>query len=451
MRRFLCILLALSLLFCLAACSSNPEGNNDSSSNNTNTDNNSSNDDLFPELNEVETVTFWHSITNETIYAAFETIVNNFNETVGKENNVYVETVQYSSAAELNTAVTGAIMSGTAPDIIMGSSVYMTEYATAGALVNMDPYIANETYGIDMNDFYDCWLLNANNYDEEGHYYAMPMLPYSEVMYYNVDFFEENNLTVPTTWDEAEETARTISAKIGRGALGWDNAAKMFSTLAEQSGVGYTDKKGTLLFADQLDTVLERVQWYVDLVKEGVFRTPGDSYYFSGPFANEEIPMYIGSGVEGAYIDMKINPDDPFTWSAAPVPYFKDGKPATISECSMIAICSKGTDSKARLAAWEFIKYFESYDANLILTSAGAYLPCLKSVGESDAFLSVASDAQLAGIAQMDRYYAYFAFDDGTVNSSSLYTDMKATCEDILNNGADLTSSIKALLSNYGH
>lgn len=457
MKRLLCLILALAMIACFfAGCDSDPVASDDPQIDTPDTGNNNDNNDtpvvddkLFPELDELVTVTFWHSVTNETVYAAFEEVVNNFNNGIGKEKNVYVELVQYSSAAELNTAVTGAIMSNSAPDIVMGSSIYMVEYMSAEALVNLTPYIEHEEYGMDMSDIYDCWLLNCNNYDEAHNYYCMPILAYSEVMYYNVDFFENNNLTVPTTWEEAEAVSREASAIIGKGALGWDNACKMFTTLAEQTGVGYTDPQGNLLFADDLDTVLEKVQWYVDLVDEGVFRTPGDSYYFSGPFANQEIPMYIGSGVEGAYIDMKIDPANPFTWDCATVPYFEGSDPATFSECNLLAVVDQGEDYKARLASWEFLKYFESTEAVLTMAGAGAYIPVLKSVAEDPAWQATASPAQLVGVEQMSSYYAFYGFDNGEYTSSAIYTDLKTTCETVLGNGDDLRSSIENLLTLY--
>ena len=74
-------------------------------------------------------------------------------------------------------------MSGTAPDLVMGSTIYIIDYLNAGALVDMTPYIESEEYGLDLSDFYDCWLENSNNYDIPG-YYGLPMLPYSEVVYY---------------------------------------------------------------------------------------------------------------------------------------------------------------------------------------------------------------------------------------------------------------------------
>ena len=123
---------------------------------------------------------------------------------------------------------------------------------------------------MDMNEFYDCWLLNCNNYDEAGSYFCLPILAYSEVVYYNVDFFKEHNLTIPTTWDEMEALCQQIKDITGEAGMGWDNAAKMFSTLVEQAGIGYTDPQGNILFGgDNLEGTISTIQRYVDNLNSG--------------------------------------------------------------------------------------------------------------------------------------------------------------------------------------
>ena len=42
-------------------------------------------------------------------------------------------------------------------------------------------------------------------------FYSLPFNKSTEVLYYNKTFFEENNLTVPTTWDEMEEVSNKIT------------------------------------------------------------------------------------------------------------------------------------------------------------------------------------------------------------------------------------------------
>ena len=59
-----------------------------------------------------------------------------------------------------------------------------------------------------------------------------------------------------------------------------------------------------------------------DNVNEGIWRTAGEDQFFSGPFANEMIPMYIGDSVEASYIPDK-NPE--LDTGTAPVPQVSEG------------------------------------------------------------------------------------------------------------------------------
>ncbi len=440
MKRLLCMMLALVMMFALAACSESGTSQDAG--------------DLFPTLDEPITITFWHSVANEDVLNNFLEVVDTFNNTVGKDNNVKVDLVQYPSAAELHTAVTGAIMSNTAPNIVMGNSIYTVDYVAAESLVDLGPYMNHEKYGINIDDYYSSWLTNCNSYDEKGTYYALPCLCYSETMYYNVDFFKEHNLTVPTTWKEAEDVCRKASQILGKGALGWDNAAKMFCTLVTQSGVGYTSPRGELLFNKDLDTALAPVKNYINLVHEGVFRTPGDSFFFSGPFANQEIPMYIGSGVEGVYIDMKIDPNNKFQWDCAPVPQMEGGQKTTFCESNLLSIVNKGSDeaaAKQHLASWIFLKYFESEEAVKKMATVGAYLPILKSVATDPEWLAQASPSQKCCVTQMDSFTPFYGFDNGKFVSSALYSDVKIDMEAVLAGSMQLQDAIDSLLNLYGN
>ena len=402
---------------------------------------------------EVRTLNFWHSITNTTIYAAFEEVVNEFNSGIGAEKGIKIELTQFGSAAKLNTALTGSLqtaMNGSTeelPDIIMGNSIYMVDYVlNAEALVDLTPYIQGEN-GLDMDDFYPCWLTNSMNYDEEHSVYCLPFQGYSEVVYYNVEFFQEHNLSIPTNWDEMVELCKQIVEITGSAGFGWDNPAKMATTLLEQAGIGYTDAQGNLLFADNLDAAVETIQWYVDQVNAGVFRTPGDSGYFSGPFANQQVQMYISSGNEGEFINMKIPESDKFEWSCAPIPQFEDGTKADYAEGFLVSMLDNSGDLATRWASWIFIQYLQSYEASQKILSGESRLPFLKSVAASEEFLQNAAPAQLAGVEQQEFAYTYPGFETDTYTSSGLHDYVVIAMDNILNNGADVRTELENLIS----
>lgn len=81
-----------------------------------------------------------------------------------------------------------------------------------------------------------------------------------------------------------------------------------------------------------LDATTDVISWYQDMVQRGIIRTPGEDFFFSGPFANQQVQMYISSGNEGEFINMKIPESNKFEWSCAPIPQFEDGTKADYAE-----------------------------------------------------------------------------------------------------------------------
>lgn len=208
------------------------------------------------------------------------------------------------------------------------------------------------------------------------------MFSYSEVLYYNVDFFEKNNLTVPTTWDEMVDTCSKIREITGTPAFGWDNLAGSFMTLVKQFGGRYTDQNGNIYFANEdTDVALKVLNLWKDNVDRGIWRTAGEDMFFSGPFANEQIPMYIGDSVEASYIPSK-NSD--LNWATAPIPQVSSDTAANLSAGHVIVALNITGNAEKAYAAYEFIKFVTSYEANSAVVVGGTgYLPIRQSVVDS--------------------------------------------------------------------
>ena len=242
---------------------------------------------------------FWHSISNQNHLKVLEGLVEEFNETIGAEKGITVVPTFNGSSSELYSSVVGAIKAGSAPDVTLALRPYVADYLQTDYVVNLEPYITDPNVG--MTDYEDIFegLREANSsYAKEG-IYSLPIHSYSEVLYYNKTFFAEHGLSVPTTWDERVETCRAIRDITGAPAFGWDNLAGSFMTLLLQNGGRYTDQNGNLYFAtEDSDITLKVLQMWQDNVNEGIWRTAGEDQFFSGPFANEMIPMYIGDSVE---------------------------------------------------------------------------------------------------------------------------------------------------------
>lgn len=440
MKKWLSMLLALGMMFSLTAC-----GGSDSSSSNAESQT-ADPASVEVELSEPITITFWHGIVQENMQQTLNEIIDDFNNGIGAEMGITVESYAKGEMSDLENAVTAAIKAGDMPNVTMSEAASVVDWLQAGCVVDLTPYIENENYGLDLDDYYDIYIEDSCSYPVEG-YYSLPLYVACEVMYYNVDFFKENNLTVPTTWSEFEDVCTKISEITGRPAGGWDEGVKCFSTLVEQKGIGYTDREGNLLFAEDLDATTDVISWYQDMVQRGIIRTPGEDFFFSGPFANQQVQMYISSGNEGEFINMKIPESNKFEWSCAPIPQFEDGTKADYAEGFLLSMLDNTGDLATRWASWIFIQYMQSYEVSQKILSGESRLPFLKSVATSEEFLQNAAPAQLAGVEQQDFAYTYPGFETDTYTSSGLHDYVVIAMDNILNNGADVRTELENLIS----
>ena len=336
---------------------------------------------------------FWHSISNQNHLKVLEGLVEEFNETIGAEKGITVVPTFNGSSSELYSSVVGAIKAGSAPDVTLALRPYVADYLQTDYVVNLEPYITDPNVG--MTDYEDIFegLREANSsYAKEG-IYSLPIHSYSEVLYYNKTFFAEHGLSVPTTWDELVETCRAIRDITGAPAFGWDNLAGSFMTLLLQNGGRYTDQNGNLYFAtEDSDITLKVLQMWQDNVNEGIWRTAGEDQFFSGPFANEMIPMYIGDSVEASYIPDK-NPE--LDWGTAPVPQVSEDTAANLSAGHVIIALNQDGNQDRMYAAYEFIKFMTSHDANLAVAAGNTgYLPIRQSVAEDPDMAAMAAAFQ---------------------------------------------------------
>lgn len=275
---------------------------------------------------------------------------------------------------------------------------------------------------------------------------------YSEVLYYNVDFFEKNNLTVPTTWDEMVDTCSKIREITGAPAFGWDNLAGSFMTLVKQFGGRYTDQNGNIYFANEdTDVALKVLNLWKDNVDCGIWRTAGEDMFFSGPFANEQIPMYIGDSVEASYIPSK-NPD--LNWATAPIPQVSDDTAANLSAGHVIVALNTTGNAEKAYAAYEFIKFVTSYEANLAVVIGGTgYLPIRQSVVDSQEYqnyVAAGHDFLTAGVSQSSCYFYEPAFTNGVTTSSAVNSAVKTMMQEVADNGVEPETALNNLKQTVG-
>ena len=357
------------------------------------------------------TIKFYHTMGN-TLKPVFDSYLEDFNALYP---NITVEAKSIGNYDDVRDQIKTEISATEGPNIAYCYPDHIALYNKANRIVVLDNYIdsteTQTTYSLDESENYQetLGLTQAQKddfvkgyYDEgmafgDGKMYALPLSKSTEVLYYDITFFEKYNLTVPTNWDEMEETCRAIKA-IDKNLipLGYDSSSNWFITMCEQYGSPYTSASGDhfLFDNDQNKAFVKRfANWY----KEGLV-TIKELYgsYTSSLFTNQtpndtgavvRSVMCIGSSAGATYqLPTKVNGEYPFEVGVAPIPQVSKATASVISQGPSLCLF-KSSNVQEVNASWLLMKFLTTnvaFQAQFSMVSG--YVPVIKSVFNNEVY-----------------------------------------------------------------
>ena len=357
--------------------------------------------------------------------------------------NIHIEHSSYGGWSDIAGLINTEIMGDNQPNIAYCYPDHVSMYNTAKSTVILDDLIASEiqvtradgtteTLGLtaeQVDDFIDGFYTEGAVYGD-GLMYTMPLSKSTEVLYYNKTFFEENSLTVPTTWEEMEAVCKKILELDPTSIpLGYDSEDNMFITLCEQYGYDYTSATGEhyLFNNDNCKSFVKMLrEWYQAgyITTEALYGT-----YTSGLFTELDKTvshsyMCIGSTGGASY---QIPENGAFEVGVAPIPQVKADAPKVISQGPSLCILKGGqTSDQQVLASWLFVKYLTTNMAfQTEFSSTSGYMPVIESAQENEVYanwLNKANGAEFltamvvkVGLEQADSYFTSPAFNGSSV------------------------------------
>jgi multiple sugar transport system substrate-binding protein len=261
---------------------------------------------------------------------------------------------QNVSADNASQKLTTQIAGGNPPDVAYIDASGTSDFASRGALVNLDNYISRSSI-VKPDDYVDAFKTFVTY---NGHIWGLPIDGESTGLFYRTDLFKAAGISgPPKTWDEfmSDVQKLTIPSKKQYGyEVFAPEAAYYWYPWLYQAG-------GDLLSDDGKDVVFDSsaaqkaASFYVNLAK---YSPPdylnSNSYDGRVAFAQGQVAMYMaGSWLAGTLHseDPKIDND----WSTAPLPSGPAGCKTTIAGDSLVVLA----DSKNPDAAWLWVEYLE--------------------------------------------------------------------------------------------
>lgn len=298
-------------------------------------------------------------------------------------------------------------------------------YNKAKSVISLDGFINSADYGFSRaqkNDFIDAYYEEGKSFGD-GKMYTLPFTKSSEVMYYNKDFFDKNNLEVPTHWWSNGDNDTTSMDYVIRKIkeiepdsipLGYDSESNLFITMCEQLKADYTSAIGNHYrfnndkakeFSKKLNT------WY----KDGLMTTKQlyGGYTSSLFTTNEKQKCYIciGSSAGASY-----QTSETLKPGIAPIPQADETNKKVIQQGPNICIFTND-DQQKLIASWLWVKFFTTNaEFQCSFSMESGYTPVLKSCAENEIYANwlKGATAQAAStavtMAQADNYFTSPAF-----------------------------------------
>lgn len=215
---------------------------------------------------------------------------------------------QFVDNSNYDTIVDTQLSAGEGPDIICESPASSLKHAKLGYLENLDDLAANYSDA------------GTSVYSYDGSTYALPGISWFEGIYYNKAIFEENNIALPTTFDEYIAVCKQFQdlgiTPLAAGLKSWEPmlknsmafvTAEYLSTDAGKDfGAEYREGKTTL--EGTWNTYLEK---WSEMISEGIYTTDMtgiDHDQALEQFATGEAAMFCSGPWDLEAIESK-NPD----------------------------------------------------------------------------------------------------------------------------------------------
>lgn len=380
------------------------------------------------EVKEATTITFWHAMNGP-----HEKALTKLTEDFMKANpNIKVELQNQSSYKDLQAKLNATFTSKqNLPTISQAYPGWLYDAAASDLLVDLKPYTSNETIGFKAGEAPIETLMQGAQI--EGKQYGIPFNKSTEVLFYNKTLLDQYGVSVPKTLEELKTAAQTIYEKSGGSVVGagFDSLNNYYAIGMKNENV---DFNSSLDFAS--DASKKVVNYYADGVKAGYFRIAGSDKYLSGPFGNQKLAMYIGSSAGEAHVS-KPATENGFTYGVAARP-----EKVNIQQGTDVYMFSNATDAQ-RTAAYLYMKYLVSADAQLYWAQQTGYMPAVESVVKSDAYKN--STSKVPGVLE-ETTKELFSI-PVVQNADAAYTELRTIMENILATGTADFAALKTQLS----
>ena len=357
-------------------------------------------------------ITVWTYYNGDQL-ESFNKLVDQFNETTGREKGIRVESASQGSMSDLETnvmdAAQGKVGAAAMPNIF--SAYADTAYALdqMGMLVDLSQYLTE-----DERAQYVQGYLDEGDFDGDGSMKIFPVAKSTELMFLNETDWEKFARATGAAYDDLSTVeglvatagayydwtdAQTPEPDDGKALFGRDAMANYMLVGARQLGdtlFEVQDGKMTLNF----DKDVARKLWdnyYVPFVK-GYFAA-------NGRFRSDDVKTgallgCVGSCASATFFPKQVMPGDnqvhDIEMKVLPAPRFAGSEKVAVQQGAGMVVTT-GTEAEIN-GAVTFLKWFTEPQNNIEFSVESGYLPVTTAANDMDAI-------RASGLELTDDYF----------------------------------------------
>lgn len=334
---------------------------------------------------------------------SFNKLVDTFNDTVGKEKNITVESYSQGSVndleAQVMAAAQGKVGASAMPNIFMAYADTAYAMDQMGELADLAPYFTDEERAAYVDSY-----LTEGDFDDSGSIKIFPVAKSTELLFLNDTDWKPFAAATGAQYSDLETVeglvknaeayynwtdAQTDTPNDGKALFGRDAVANYMLIGAKELGDTIFDVKDGKMTMGLSEDAARKLwdNYYVPYIKGWAAA--------SGRFRSDDIKIgsilaYIGSNSSATYFPTQVMLSDTESHAielkVLPKPHFEGGKKVAVQQGAGMAV-AKTTDAEVE-ASVVFLKWFTQPENNIAFAVGSGYLPVTHAANDMDAIYS---------------------------------------------------------------
>lgn len=349
------------------------------------------------------TVTVWNYY-NGSVKDKFDSLVTEFNETVGTKEGIVVESQTYGDVNELADSVyesanktMGALPM---PNIFASYPDNAFRIDQVSELVNLEEYFSEK----ELKDIRDEFLVEGR-FGKDQTLKILPIAKSTEVLYLNKTFWDDFShksgarLEELATWEGLIKIAKLYHDQTGKAFCSIDANANYLLVSSMQMGdelYQYQGEKGVLNLQEENAYRIWK-NFYVPYINGFFIKT---NRFSSDDLKTGKVIAYTGSTAGASYFPIEVAQEDkvsPIEGITLSYPVYQGGAPYAIQQGA--GMCIAESDKSHEYASAMFLKWFINTPQNVEFAVSTAYLPVKKEALKADVILKETEEAGITSKA----------------------------------------------------